>query len=376
MEIAKRDGNTAQAYVHTLVTDDDSSTRANCRHSYKELMIKRYGTFNKAKRDEFGWPRKKDGKSFVDDLGKLPIDVPAVKEYLSDIGHRVKCFGKVMYALKKKMGDKKKDINRHVTKYDCDKIKHLAGNFFKQEVNQQQLTFDQFCDRAHCIYLHHFDIHTKCDSEWCRRKQVEEGLITTRDLPDDYSIAGGHFRGTETAGQKKFMETIKEGISSYLSREAMWQVYHSFSTQKNESINRKMVAVAEKNHFLGGSMALNDRALFIVITDSLGYEEAFRWINNKLGVPFHPMLQQYSKRRDRDDAKRAVLRKKPSVKKKRVTTRNKTLKEGLNADRKAKKDGITYGSCIAIDYADHRTPKRKREGGEEDTLDDYGPRVL
>jgi hypothetical protein len=360
VEIAGRDGNLA--YVHTLVTDDDSSTRANCRHSYKEQMIKKYGTFNKRQRDEFGWPRKKDGKSFVDDLGKLPMDIPPVKEFLSDVGHRVKCFGKVMYGLKKKMGEKKKDINKHVTKYDCDKIKHLAGNFFKQEVNQQ-LSFDEFTRRGHCIYLHHFDDHSCCDKEWCRRKQVEAGLITERDLPDDYSIAGGHFRGRSTVAEKKFMEIIKGAISVYLSREAMWQVYHSFSTQKNESINRKMVAVADKNRFLGGTMALNDRALLVAITDSLGHKEAFRQIHKKLGVPFHPMLEEYCKRRDKIDHKESIRRKKKSVKKKRVATRNKTLKEGLLADQKAKKDGTTYGSCIAIDYSDNRTPKRKREDG-------------
>ena len=370
VEISKRTGDGVQAYVATLITDDDSTTRANCKHSYKQQMIQQYGSYNKAQRDAFGWPRKKGGKSFVDDHGKLPTNTPAVKTFLSDIGHRVKCFGKVMYQLKKKLGEKKKDINKHVTKYDCDRIKHLAGHFFKQKINQN-LSFDEFCDRSHCIYLHHFDIHTNCDKEWCKRKQVESGIITERDLPDDYSIAGGHFRGTETDGQKQFFELIKKHLSPYVTTDMLRQVYHSFSTQKNESLNRKMVAVADKNRFLGGTMTLNDRCLLVVITDSVGYEEGWKCIHKKLGIPYHPVLQEYARRRDKEENNAKVRYKTPKVKKKRVKDRNKRLRDGLYADRKDRSDGVTYGTGIAIGLQQPTTPKRKKR---EDIL--LEPRVI
>jgi hypothetical protein len=365
VEIAKRTGDGVQAYVSTLVTDDDSTTRANCKHSYQQQMINQYGTFNPRQRDAFGWPRKKDGKGFVDDHGKLPTNTPAVQTFLSDVGHRVKCFGKVMYTLKKKLGESKKDINKHVTKYDCDRIKHLAGHFFKQEVNQS-LSFDEFCDRSHCIYLHHFDIHTKCDKEWCKRKQVEAGILTERDLPDDYSISGGHFRGTATQGQQQFFEMIKKLLLPYLAKDMLRQVYHAFHTQKNESLNRKMVAVADKNKFLGGTMTLNDRAMLVVITDSVGYEEGWERIHKKLGIPYHPILRDYAKRRDKEEDNAKLRYKKPKVKKKRVAARNKRLREGIFADRKASKEGVTYGTGIAIGLQQPQTPKRKKK---EDILE-------
>ncbi len=51
------------AYVSIIIGDDDSTTRSNLKHSYKELMTS--GKW--ANKDK--WPKTKGGK-YVDDKGK------------------------------------------------------------------------------------------------------------------------------------------------------------------------------------------------------------------------------------------------------------------------------------------------------------------
>jgi hypothetical protein len=54
--IARRVGDKVQAYVHTLVTDDDSTTRANVQWSRAEWLDEMYGKGNWTKA-LVGWPR-------------------------------------------------------------------------------------------------------------------------------------------------------------------------------------------------------------------------------------------------------------------------------------------------------------------------------
>jgi hypothetical protein len=50
-------------------------------------------------------------------------------------------------------------------KYDCEKIKVLAGYYLH---GNKQLPFDEYCKKAHCMYLHHFNDHCCCDTQWCK----------------------------------------------------------------------------------------------------------------------------------------------------------------------------------------------------------------
>jgi len=56
------------AYVSIIIGDDDSTTRSNLKHSFKELILS--GKW--ANKEQ--WPKTKGGK-LVDDKGKLPLRV-------------------------------------------------------------------------------------------------------------------------------------------------------------------------------------------------------------------------------------------------------------------------------------------------------------
>jgi hypothetical protein len=80
-------------YVAALVTDDDSTTRCNVKHSFHDVIEKNFpgskdGTRkipSRMKR-QLGWPIT-DGNKLAKDYGNLPIDVPEPKNLLSNPQH-------------------------------------------------------------------------------------------------------------------------------------------------------------------------------------------------------------------------------------------------------------------------------------------------
>jgi hypothetical protein len=101
VELFNRTSEKAQAWVHTLVTDDDATTRANVRWNLKDYYDKVLGKGNWRKEDIPEWPRTDTGKCKAKDSGMMPLEVEEVKEFLCDISHRVKCIGSSMYELLK-----------------------------------------------------------------------------------------------------------------------------------------------------------------------------------------------------------------------------------------------------------------------------------
>jgi hypothetical protein len=163
------------AYVYTLITDDDSTVRANTKHSYKVIADRDYPGYSK--RADTDWPYYMDNTKnppkpvFLKDKGLLPLHCPAVKQWLSDIGHRVKCIGSSVFALEAK-SKKALQNGTHLSKGECLKLKKYAGYFFKTPENQA-LPFEEFCRRAPCMYLHHFNDHSCCSDKWCRVLQSQ-----------------------------------------------------------------------------------------------------------------------------------------------------------------------------------------------------------
>ena len=78
--------------IGTIISDDDSTMKANLRHSYKEKV-------EKGKLKKKDWPKTGKGK-LKQDHGRLPLDVPE-PGFLADFNHRVKRVGKRFYELAK-----------------------------------------------------------------------------------------------------------------------------------------------------------------------------------------------------------------------------------------------------------------------------------
>jgi hypothetical protein len=238
-------GAKCRAYIRQIVTDDDSTTRANLRHSIKgSVWMTKYGDGGWIKGDH--WPRvdPDDPKSKLCDNGLMPLWVPQVLLYLCDISHRVKVIGSMCYDIKKgkdprpppviavlddedemtlKMGtpvlqchqedqeesctqaqETKEEAMERLTKeeqehrsknnmqkYDCEKIKVLAGYYLH---GNKHLPFEEYCQKAHCIYLHHFNDHSCCNRKWCKPLRCKEDGT---ELPADYCV-NNKFRDKES----------------------------------------------------------------------------------------------------------------------------------------------------------------------------------
>ncbi len=96
------------AYMSIIIGDDDSTTRSNLKHLYKEMMANGKWT-NKEK-----WPKTKGGK-YVNDKEMLPLHVQEIDHFLADPSHHGKSFGCALYKLEGKRGKELK-----FTSIDCE----------------------------------------------------------------------------------------------------------------------------------------------------------------------------------------------------------------------------------------------------------------
>jgi hypothetical protein len=344
------------AYIHTLLTDDDSQTRANLLHSYKAIADRDYPGWNEeggCGKGGTDWPfeyrttkKGKRYKAYYTDHGKVPLHIPQVQVFKSDIGHRVKCMASMVFSMKYKYKDpeKKGEIGLH--KWECLKLKKMAGYYFKGDDNQA-LPLEEFKRKAHCVYLHHFNDHSCCDESWCKVLKSQQ-RHNTLQLTASYLAK---FRSKER--DKELFQKIKKGYEPYLNDSALEQVYHQFSTNKNESFNRRVTAVAPKNRHFSSTMSLHDRICNVVISDSVGYLEGMQMILSRCNPDFalHSVLKEWCKRKDRRMAKEGVYRKLPEVKKKRSEAINAEIRAGSLRDAKAKSDGMDYSTGIALETA-------------------------
>ena len=321
-----------EAYVHTLITDDDSTVRANTKHSYKAVAIRDYGLNFKKKNTD--WPWKYDSKGeqyFLEDRGKLPLHVAPVKEWWSDVGHRVKLIGSVAFSLE---GKSKKNLaaGTHLHRWECLQLKRSAGYYFKGTESLEQ-PFDVYCKKAKCFYLHLFNDHSLCNASWCKILQGKTPKKKYRDKEKVHSV---------------LFKKVEEGMAPYLCTEALRQTYHKFSTQKNESLNRKSTAVAPKDRHFGSTSSLKDRLSWVVIHDSVGYRVGTTRLFSHIGITPGTILQEFNRRRDRRLFMKSVNRNLKKTKRKRAAKVLKKIKEGSKADIKATKAGMSYGSGIAM----------------------------
>jgi len=143
-----------QCYVAQLVTNDDSTTRANTKHSFKAVADRDYPGWTQKRNT--AWPFKINAdtntkRTYLPDHGLLPLWVPSINKYLCDISHRVKVIGSAVYNLAS-TGSNPNRLKTGWNKYDAERIKFNAGYFFHQEENQS-LPFHIFCEQVPPLHL-------------------------------------------------------------------------------------------------------------------------------------------------------------------------------------------------------------------------------
>jgi len=339
-------------YIHTLCTDDDSSVRANTKYSHDDIARRDYPDYHGRNKHITDWPytettvNGKTSRTYAKDTGHLPLQCYPIHRYITDKNHRVRCIGKFLFS-KELQSKAKTTPPGKMSKEEALKLKKYAGYYLKQDTNLQ-LPFTEFCRRAPCMYLHHFNDHHLCDIKWCKilQSQRTDGVQPTV-LPAGYLR---QFRHREN--DKKLFDKLEELYTPYLSKEPLWQCYHGDDTNKNESLNRKCTAVAPKDKYLSGTKSLEDRLCLVVVIDSVGYVRGMKRVLSKIGIDMDlvaPVVAEWSSRLDNKKAKQAAWRKKPEVKRRRVEATNAAIKAWSLGDRAAAKQGKVYESGSAMD---------------------------
>jgi hypothetical protein len=127
-------------------------------------------------------------------------------------------------------------------------------------------------------------------------------------------------------------------------------IHHPFNSQKNEALNKSVTKVAPKDKTFCGSMALQDRVAWVVLTDSVGKAKAYTMLLQELGLTSpSEVTSTYFTRCDRGNEYWQKRQSKREVNCKRARAKNEKIREGLLQQRKDAYAGLTYGCGVALD---------------------------
>ena len=224
--------------IATIISDDDSTMKANLRHSLKEKVSA--GLMEKNE-----WPKTKKGNLKTDN-GRLPLDIlePA---FLADFNHRVKTVGKRFYELAK-ASKKKSDVDTGLAR----RMKLNWGTMMKQvrhmnwEKNKKEIE-----EKLSAPVEHIFGNHKFC-GKWCyalKAEQEGKKYVPGNNLPI-FSKTGPH---------AKMYQQLKDAVEPFQTEQQVRETLHNYDTQHNEAMNMAVSRYVPKFKHYGTTMALDTR---------------------------------------------------------------------------------------------------------------------
>ena len=310
-------------FVETAVTDDDTSIRGILKHSYAELLDA--GVFESKKAD---WPRNERG-TYLKDYGKIPLGMPQVENFLADKAHRKKSLGTGLYKVKRANPKLK------ISNTDCERIKTSFG-YGMGACNENGKTFEQFSEDMKAVLLHHFNDHSYC-GDFCRFREP----ATTEE---EREYRRKRFRVKGSAIYEKFEEVLNRFTTPKMLR----QVYHSFSTQKNEALNKAMTAVAPKDKTFSMTAALQDRVNYVVVKLTCGMMYLVETVLSLNMMMVTEATREYLQRNDR--RVRYIRRhvSKPEFRHARAEKKKAAMRQQLREEVHDEKLGYVYEAAVAV----------------------------
>jgi hypothetical protein len=329
-EVVEEIWNTGKAWVHTMIGDDDATTRSTCTTNWKAYKEAHPGV-----PQHTYWPFRLSNKNqrVYAKSGRLDWHVRPPAQFLCDPTHRLRVFTGKYYAAAQK--EKETDIS----KADAHRMKRNLGDAVKQ---YRGASFERFQQAVDAALYHHFNKHEYCDPVWCKYCGDNPTKKNPRNLVRDDN-------------SKKWPNMFKIH-KYYTAEEFLRQLWHIWDSQKNESMNRKIAAAAPKDVVFSTTMSLADRIALIIIIDSVGFAAAMRRIITKLtgttNVRLPAVSQVCFNRLDVTAGWYKQHRQKIETKSKRAQKQIKTIKKCIAADQKAERQGSYYQHGIAVDLKD------------------------
>ena len=317
-------------YVFRLVTDDDATTRANMRHSYNELV--KAGVWT-SKKD--CWPKTESG-AYKTDYGKIPLTIPEPCSMVADRNHCTKTFGRRCY---KKLSNNALKTKTGITKGDCEAMKRNFGYWVHKNHTKD---FETFKYRYQAVVAHHFDDHQYCvavedgDDGFCKYVNNEERRTDAK--------RNGKFK--DKVQHNELYKALMDVSNQYGTDDALMEVHHPFSSQRNEAINNKVMRLVPKHMHYSKTKQFADRVSLMVIIDSLGRKEGISNLLLRFGVDVPCFTASYLTYADKMANYKLEYSRKSSTKRQRSSARRYAIRLEEKRMREERKSGIDYGPSM------------------------------
>ena len=319
--------NCTNAYVATIVTDEDTTTRSKLSHSMADLVAA--GRLSEADRR---YKPKVEGNlgSKKDDFGMLPLLHPEIEKQ-SDPGHYVKNYQGELYVWVHAAKGKSQTC-----KADAMRLSRNLSYMLKQyQRGTEKCTFEKFETAAKASFEHHWNNHEFCGS-WCQAKDWNG---------EEKEKHKNKYRNKDT--HRKEYEQQFEIHKKFTETDRMRRVFHEFSTNKTEQIHSLVTNVfLPKRSYYCRTICGKARTYLAVSIDSLGYYKYNKLLYHELGLEMscitEVFYQQQDKRRESDQA----YANKPERRKLRAEQRLENINKEWQKEVIDKKNGNTYQSAM------------------------------
>ena len=119
---------------------------------------------------------------------------------------------------------------------------------------------------------HEFNKHDHCKPNWCKALQDD---VNTEEIANRWMSV--------EKDSKKYV-ALRQVYDDFFTESQLKEMYHRYTSQKNEAMNQKIARVCPKNNTFSKTMLLADRVDWCVCDDSLGGEKAVEEIFKEIGI--------------------------------------------------------------------------------------------
>jgi hypothetical protein len=308
------------AFVGTIVTDDDSSMRSRLKQNGREKV-------------EAGVVKFDDLSNTIkiresNDHGVLDLDVPE-PICKADANHRVRAYGNALH----KLVAMKKDDSGGVTGVDRDRLKQ---NFCYARAKNVQEDFAVFKEAFKPSIEHHFNNHTLC-GEWCAAKKLT-----------DQGKSAAHLHYRSKVKDEKMYEKIKAVHAVFTSDEKLSEIHHKVNTNLSESANFVVTKFLPKHKHYGTTICDKSRVSLAVCIISNGYVHTMVDLYARMGMKVTVLMLKGWTEIDQDREYNKRYHKLESVKRKRVMRNSIKKRENRKKEEKQKRVGEWYATGMGL----------------------------
>jgi hypothetical protein len=317
----------SKAYVATIVTDEDSTTRSKLSHSMADLV-----SAGRMAEEERRYKPKIAGRlgSKKDDHGMLPLAHPTI-EKLSDPIHYVKNYKSELYVW----------VNASKTKSQTCKAdamrlsRNLAYMLAQYKRGTENCTLEKFERAAKASFQHHWNDHQFCGS-WCQARDWNE---------EEKEKNKNKFRDKEK-NPKEYQQQLEIQMK-FTETDRMKRVFHEWSTNKTEQIHSLVTNVfLPKRSYYCRTICGRARTYLAVSIDSLGYLEYNKRLYLELGLELSCIAAGFYNQQDQRRNMDQVYANTPARRKLRAQQRLENINKEWLKEVIDRRSGNTYRSAM------------------------------